>query len=70
MNKDFDTVAWMRKRRSEIDEEDEGLTWEQKVRKTTGLLQDDPLWARVKERVVAQIPKGHLLEREGLGKDT
>ena len=70
MNKDFDTVSWMRQRRAEIDEEDKGLTWEQKARKTTDLLQADPLWTHLKGRMVAQIPKGHPLELEERGKDS
>jgi hypothetical protein len=37
-------VAWTRKRRAEIDKEDKGLTWEERNRKTTDLLHDDPLW--------------------------
>ncbi len=53
MSKPFDAVAWMRRRRAEIDEEDEGLTWQAKARKTAGLLRDDPLWKRLKGRVVA-----------------
>jgi len=53
MEKRFDAVAWMRKRRADIDKEDEGLTWEEKARKTADLLQNDPLWKRLKRRVVA-----------------
>ena len=53
MTKRFDAVAWMRKRREEIDKEDEGLTWEQKARGTVDLLQKDPLWKRLKRRLVA-----------------
>ena len=30
MSEPFDAVAWMRKRRGEIDEEDQGLSWEEK----------------------------------------
>jgi hypothetical protein len=52
MSKRFDAVAWMRKRRAEIDKEDEGLTWEERARKTAGLLRDDPLWRRLKRRVI------------------
>ena len=52
MTKDFDAVAWMRKRRAEIDEEDRGLSWEEKARKTRHLLRNDPLWKRLKSRVV------------------
>jgi hypothetical protein len=51
MTKRFDAVAWMRKRRAEIDREDEGLTWEEKARRTADLLHDDPLWKRLKRRV-------------------
>ena len=43
----------MRKRRAEIDTDDEGLTWQEKARKTVDLLHDDPLWRRLKRRVVA-----------------
>jgi len=53
MGKRFDAVAWMRRRRAEIDGEDEGLTWQAKARKTADLLRDDPLWKRLKDRVVA-----------------
>jgi hypothetical protein len=53
MSKSFDSVAWMRKRRAEIDAEDEGLTWEEKARKTAQLLSNDPLWKRLKRRMVA-----------------
>jgi hypothetical protein len=51
MTKRFDAVAWMRKCRAEIDKEDEGLTWEEKARKTADLLHDDPLWKHLKRRV-------------------
>ena len=61
MNKSFDAVAWMRKRRVEIDKEDEGLTWEEKTRKAADLLHDDPLWKRLKRRVVA--PPANLPRR-------
>jgi hypothetical protein len=53
MTKRFHAVAWMRKRRTEIDKEDKGLTWEEKSRKTADLLHDDPLWKRLKRRVAA-----------------
>ena len=43
MRKGFDAVAFMRRRREEIDREDEGLTWEERVRKTRELLRNDPL---------------------------
>jgi hypothetical protein len=50
--KSFDAVAWMRSRREQIDHEDQGLTWEEKRRKTLALLATDPLWQRLKSRVV------------------
>jgi hypothetical protein len=53
MSKSFDAVGWMRKRRAEIDKEDEGLTWEEKAQKTAQLLTDDPLWKRLKHRMAA-----------------
>ncbi len=50
MGKRFDAVAWMRQQRAAIDEEDKGLTWEEKRRKTLALLEGDPLWDRLKSR--------------------
>jgi hypothetical protein len=41
----------MRQRRAAIDQEDSGLTWEEKSRKTLDLLKGDPLWERLKSRV-------------------
>ena len=52
MKKTFDAVAWMRKRRMEIDEEDQGLSWVEKRKKTRELLERDPLWHRLKNRLV------------------
>ena len=52
MKKSFDAVAWMRQRRTAIEKEDRGLTWEEKSRKTLDLLRGDPLWERLKKRVV------------------
>ncbi len=51
-NKVFDAVAWMRNRRAKIDGEDQGLSWEEKHAKTRRLLEKDPLWHRLKDRVV------------------
>jgi len=60
--KSFDTVAWMRKRREEIDKEDEGLSWEEKARKNAEILRDDPLWIRLKDRrVKAETPIRHAI---------
>jgi hypothetical protein len=53
MSKPFDAVAWMRKRRAEIDKEDEGLSWEEKARKTAQCLSNDPLWKRLQGRMIA-----------------
>ena len=47
MTKNFDAVAWMRRRREEIDREDEGLTWQERSEKTRRLLKNDPLWQRL-----------------------
>ncbi|MCJ7704776.1 MAG: hypothetical protein MUO28_04465 [Desulfobacterales bacterium] len=52
MEKTFDAVAWMRKRREEIDKEDQGLSWEEKHEKTRKLLEKDPLWLSLKNRLV------------------
>ena len=52
MKKAFDAVAWMRKRRAEIDKEDEGLSWKEKDEKTRRLLKADPLWIKLKTQVV------------------
>jgi hypothetical protein len=52
MSKGFDAVAFMRRRREEIDREDEGLSWEERARKTRELLSKDPLWLCLKDRVV------------------
>jgi len=52
VKKTFDAVAWMRKRRIEIDEEDKGLSWEEKREKTRKLLEKDPLWLRLKGRLI------------------
>jgi hypothetical protein len=57
-NKTFDAVAWMRTRRKKIDEEDQGLSWEEKRIKTRQLIENDPLWHRLKDRVVK--PSGSL----------
>jgi hypothetical protein len=50
VNKSFDTVAFMRRRREEIDREDEGLSWEERARKTRELLKDDSLLLYLKKR--------------------
>ena len=55
MSKGFDAVAFMRRRREEIDREDEGLTWEERVRKTRKLLKNDPLWLYLKDRLAEPV---------------
>ena len=55
MSKGFDAVAFMRRRREEIDREDEGLSWEERVRKTRELLKEDPLWLYLEDRVAEPV---------------
>ncbi len=55
MSKGFDAVAFMRRRREEIDREDEGLSWEERARKTRELLREDPLWLYLKDRVAEPV---------------
>jgi hypothetical protein len=45
----------MRKRRAEIDKEDQGLSWKEKHDKTRRLLKTDPLWIKLKTRVVESV---------------
>jgi hypothetical protein len=52
MSKSFDAVGWMRKRREEIDREDEGLSWEERAKKTASILRDNPVWRRLKDRTI------------------
>jgi len=52
MKKSFDAVAWMRRRRMEIDQEDQGLSWVERRKKTRKLVEQDPLWDRLKGRLV------------------
>lgn len=53
MSERFDAVAWMRRRRDEIDREDAGLTWEERSRKTLNLLSEDPLWKKLRARLAS-----------------
>jgi uncharacterized membrane protein len=64
MKKTFDAVAFMRKRREEIDREDAALTWEQKREKTRRIVENDPLWAKLKTRVVQTSPQVLMAVRE------
>jgi len=45
----------MRRRREEIDREDEGLTPEERTRKTRELLKDDPLWLYLRDRLAEPV---------------
>jgi hypothetical protein len=60
MKKTFDAVAWMRRRRCEIDKEDEGLTWEERSRKTIALLEGNPRWERLKKRAKPTTAPGDV----------
>ena len=64
MKKCFDAVAFMRTRRAAIDEEDGGLSWEEKREKTRRLLETDPLWLRLKGRVVEPASSSDMTVRE------
>jgi hypothetical protein len=55
MNQSFDAVSFMRKRREEIEQEDAGLSWEERSWKTIAALKGNPLWERLKDR---RIPTG------------
>jgi len=59
MSRKFDAVGWMRKRREEIDREDEGLSWEERSRKTASILRKNPLWKRLKDRRVKAGSRSH-----------
>lgn len=52
MTKPFDAVAWMRKRRTEIEQEEEGLSWQERFGRTTEALRGDPLWEQLTARAV------------------
>jgi hypothetical protein len=67
-NKTFDSVGWMRKRREKIDEEDQGLTWGQKHEKTCQLIENDPLWLRLKDRAVKPTGSLSIALQESRGK--
>lgn len=54
--KTFDAVAWMRKRRAEIDLEDSGLTWEEKRRKTRDEIEAEPEFRSLVKAHKAQKP--------------
>jgi len=64
MNKTFDCVAWMRKRRAQIDEEDQGLTWEEKRKKTHEVVSSDPILGPLCRRVHTPDDLRHASVRE------
>ncbi|HSW44206.1 MAG TPA: hypothetical protein VLM89_01385 [Phycisphaerae bacterium] len=53
MTKTFDAVQWMRQRRAQIDEEDHGLSWEEKRLRTRQIIRQDPLLASLGGKVVS-----------------
>lgn len=52
MDKTFDAVAFMRKRREQIDAEDAALTWQERRAKTRMLVERDPLWHQLRSSTV------------------
>jgi len=60
----FDAVAWMRTRRAKIDEEDQGLSWAEKREKTRRLLEADPLWRRLGDRILEPSSAPRMVLRE------
>jgi hypothetical protein len=67
MKKSFDAVAWMRKRREEIDIEDKGLTWAEKRDKTRRLLENDSLYRRLCGRFVYHQKERIIMVQEKTG---
>ena len=64
--KTFDAVAFMRQRREEIDLEDSGLTWAEKRDKTRRIIETDPLYRRLKHRLIQPgIPGSFSSGKEG-----
>lgn len=51
MSEIFRAVEWMRERRKRIDDEDAGLIWAEKSRKTEASLAGDAVWQRLACRV-------------------
>jgi len=58
MKKRFDAVAWMRRRRTQIDEEDGALTWAQKHQRTHEQVLQDPVLAPLCGEVVVPEKAG------------
>lgn len=51
MTENFKAVEWMRKVRAQIDAEDADLGWTDKHGKTLKILDKDPLWQKLKDRM-------------------
>jgi hypothetical protein len=64
MDKPFDAVQWMRTRRAQIDEEDGGLSWAERSRKTAELVRRDPLWRRIMSGVGLTAEPSRMLVHE------
>ncbi|MCL6548811.1 MAG: hypothetical protein K6T30_07860 [Alicyclobacillus sp.] len=64
MEKAFDAVQWMRKRRAEIDEEDRGLTWSEKRQKTHEIVMRDPLLALLCKRIMTPEQVDLMMAKE------
>jgi hypothetical protein len=70
MKKEFDAVEWMRRRRTQIDEEDKGLTWAKKRQKTREEILRDPVLARLSTEIAApgtaapKAPKQRIMPGE------
>ena len=69
MKKTFDAVAWMRARRVQIDKEDDGLSWKERAEKTARIVENDPLWQRIKHRVVRPMSLRYMAVHEQKEKD-
>ncbi len=72
MKKDSDAVSFMRKRREEFDAEDTALTRKERSAKTLALLEDGPLWQRLRGRRVSAsgrdlVPADHPVQRRRYG---
>ena len=52
MNRPFRAVEWMREARARIEVEDVSLSWAEQQRKTLTILEKDPLWAKLRTRLV------------------
>jgi hypothetical protein len=64
MSEPFDAVAWMRRRRAEIDREDERLGWQERSLKTLNLLENDAVWQKIRDRI-RQSPSSPLSRAAG-----